>query len=232
MHLAFGRALPMLLNCRLYWIVLVGRTSWTQWWSINTSTSQSLRELKSPFSVLQLSPDFSQETTCQQAAVHKKKETPGDAGHAAATEEVEPGHRGDVQGGPSSPAPAEPAPGPVSAAAGAYDEPSGEDDPVSLHHISIIGPEWGQRSREAMKCEGYRCRGCLVFYGFHYIVNLCGISQSIDQWYREVQKHAVSVSDGVVSLNTCHQRWQCLEDVCWHFNIYHIRGCSLSFLTD
>lgn len=110
--------------------------------------------LKGPFSVLQLSSYFSQETTCQQAPLHKEKESTGDAGYAAATEEVESGHRGDVQGGPSSPAPAEPPPGPVSAAAGAYDEPPGEDDPASLHHISIMGPEQGQRSRAAMMCKG------------------------------------------------------------------------------
>lgn len=115
-----------------------------------------------------------------------------------------------MPGGPSSPAPAEPAPGPVSAAAGAYDEPPGEDDPVSFRRISTMGPEWGQGVREAVK--GHSGHGCLgeisglVFYGFHYIVILCGICQSIDQWCREVQKHAVSITDGVISLDICHQR--------------------------
>lgn len=56
-----------------------------------------------------------------------------------------------MQGGPSSPAAAEPPPGPVSAAAGAYDEPPREDDPSSAYHNSIVGPEWGQRHREAMR---------------------------------------------------------------------------------
>lgn len=120
---------------------------------------KTLPALKGPFSVLQLSPYFSQEKACQQAPVREEKETASDAGHVAATKEVEPGHRGDVQGGPSSHAPAEPPPGPVSAAAGAYDEPSGEDDPASLFHVSIMGSEWGQRSRQAMRCEGYGCLG-------------------------------------------------------------------------
>lgn len=95
------------------------------------------------FSVLQLSPNFSQEKTCQQAPVHKEKETANNAVHVAATEEVESGHRRDVQGGPSSHTATEPPPGPVSADAGPHDEPSGEDDPASLRHVGIMGSEWG-----------------------------------------------------------------------------------------
>ena len=64
-----------------------------------------------------------------------------------------------MQGGPSSHASTEPPPGPVSAAAGTYDEPSGEDDPASLRHVSIMESEWGQRSSEAMTCESYSCLG-------------------------------------------------------------------------
>lgn len=56
-----------------------------------------------------------------------------------------------MQRGPSSPAAAEHPPGPVSAAAGAYDEPPREDDPSCAHRSSIVGPERGQRSREAMR---------------------------------------------------------------------------------
>lgn len=67
-----------------------------------------------------------------------------------------------MQGGPPSHAPTEPPPGPVSAAAGAYDEPPGEDDPAWLLHGGIVGSEWGQRSSEAMKCEGYGCLGEII----------------------------------------------------------------------
>lgn len=38
-----------------------------------------------------------------------------------------------MQGSPAGPAPAEPASGPIYAAAGAHDEPSGEDDSAVLH---------------------------------------------------------------------------------------------------
>jgi len=86
--------------------------------------TQTLSALNGALSVLQLSPDFSQEKTRQQAPVHEEKETAGDAGHVTAAEEVEPRHRGDVQGGPTRHAATEPPAGPVSAAAGAYDEPS------------------------------------------------------------------------------------------------------------
>ncbi|KAA8579150.1 hypothetical protein FQN60_007270, partial [Etheostoma spectabile] len=110
---------------------------------------KSLPALRDPFSVLQLSPYFSQKKTRQQAPFHEEKETASDAGHVPATKKVEPGHRGDVQGGPSSHAPTEPPPGPVSAVAGTYDEPSGEDDPASLRHVSIMESDWGQRSSEA-----------------------------------------------------------------------------------
>lgn len=51
-----------------------------------------------------------------------------------------------MQGGPSGRAPAEPPAGPVSAAAGTYDEPTGEDDPA-VHRVNII--------REAMKSKSY-----------------------------------------------------------------------------
>lgn len=62
-----------------------------------------------------------------------------------------------MQGGPSGHAPTEPPPGPVSAASGTYDEPPGEDDPASLYHVSVMGSEWGQRPREAMKYVGHNC---------------------------------------------------------------------------
>lgn len=55
-----------------------------------------------------------------------------------------------MQGGPPSHAPTEPAPGSVSAAAGANDESSGEDDSDSLSHISGMESQWRQRSREIM----------------------------------------------------------------------------------
>lgn len=109
---------------------------------------------KTTISVFQLTSYFSQEEICQQAPVNEEEETAGDAGHAAGTKEVKSGYRGNMQGGPSSHAPAEPTPGSVSAAAGAYDESSGEDDPDSLCHISVMGSEWGQRSWKAMKCVG------------------------------------------------------------------------------
>ena len=104
----------------------------------------------------QLSSYPSQETTHQQAPVHKEEETAGDAGHAAAAEEVESGRRGDVQGGASSAAAAEPPTGSVPAAAGAYDEPPGEDDPASHQHVGLVGPERGQRSGEALKWAGLK----------------------------------------------------------------------------
>ena len=62
-----------------------------------------------------------------------------------------------MQGGPSGHAPTEPPPGPVSAAAGAYDEPSGEDDPASPSHDSIMESEQRQRSGEAMCVRVYDC---------------------------------------------------------------------------
>lgn len=103
--------------------------------------------LRRPFSFLQLTSHFSEKATCPQALVSQEEETTSDAGHAAATEEVDTGHRRDVQGGPSGRAPAEPPAGPVSAAAGTYDEPAGEDDPAYVHHVNII--------REAMKFRSY-----------------------------------------------------------------------------
>lgn len=107
-----------------------------------------------PLLVRQLPSYLGEEEACQQASRREEEEAAGDAGHATAAKEVEPGHRGDVQGGPSSHASAEPAPGPVSAAAGAHDEPPGEDDPASLRHVSVVGSGWGQRPREALKCVG------------------------------------------------------------------------------
>lgn len=112
--------------------------------------------LKGLSSALQLSSYISQEKTCQQAPVHQEKETADDAGHATATEEIKSGHRGDMQGGPPSTAPAEPPAGPVSTAAGTYDEPPGEDDPASLCHVSNMEPERGQGTREAMRCSSWK----------------------------------------------------------------------------
>lgn len=115
--------------------------------------------LRGPFSILhsilQLTSHFSQKATCPQALVSQKEETTSDAGHAAATEEVDTGHRRDMQGGPSGRAPAEPPAGAVSAAAGTYDEPTGEDDPACVHHVNII--------REAMKFRSY----CIFFSRDH-----------------------------------------------------------------
>lgn len=116
--------------------------------------TQSLPALNGPLSLLQLPSYLSQEKACQQTSVHEEEEAAGDAGHAAATEEVEPSHRGNVQGGPPGHAPTEPPSGPVSAAAGAYDESPGKDDPAFLRCVSIVGSEWRQRSGEAVKCEG------------------------------------------------------------------------------
>ncbi|XP_045921557.1 myb/SANT-like DNA-binding domain-containing protein 1 isoform X2 [Micropterus dolomieu] len=101
------------------------------------------QELESLSSDSEHTQGSSQEKACQQAPIHEEKETASDAGHVAATKEVEPGHRGDVQRGPSCHAPTEPPAGPMSAAAGAHDEPSGEDDSASLRHVSIVGSEWG-----------------------------------------------------------------------------------------
>lgn len=101
-------------------------------------------------SVPQLSPHLHQEEACQKVPVPEEEEAAGDAGHAEAAEEVNPGHRGDVQGGPSVPAPTEPPPGPVSAAAGEDDEPPGEDDSSSRLHVNGVG---GQRPREALRSE-------------------------------------------------------------------------------
>lgn len=103
--------------------------------------------LRGPFSILQLTSYFSQKATGPQALVSQEEETTSDAGHAAATEEVDTGHRRDMQGGPSGRAPAEPPAGSVSAAAGTYDEPAGEDDSAYVHHVSIIS--------EAMKFRSY-----------------------------------------------------------------------------
>lgn len=68
-----------------------------------------------------------------------------------------------MQGGPSSRAPTEPHPGPVPAAAGANDEPPGEDDPASCHRVSPMGPERGEGSRETIK-HG-RGGGVMIFLG-------------------------------------------------------------------
>lgn len=106
----------------------------------------------------QLSPYVSQETTRQQTNVHEEKEAAADAGHAAAAEEVESGHRGDLQGSPSSLEAAESPPAPVSAAAGAHDEPPGEDDPASSLHSSHVGSERAQRFGEAVMYP--RCCAC------------------------------------------------------------------------
>lgn len=100
----------------------------------------------------QLTSYLGQEEEGQQAPVLEAEETASLAGYAAATEEVEPGHGGDVQGGASSRAPTEPPPGPVPAAAGAHDEPPGEDDPASRHCISHMGSERGEGSRKTIKC--------------------------------------------------------------------------------
>lgn len=149
-----------------------------------TSSNQTLHALKGSLSVLQLPPAFKQEEACQQTSVHQEKKTASYAGHAPATKEVEPGHRGDVQGGPPGHAPTEPPAGPVSAAAGAHDEPFGEDDPASLHHVSVMGTEWGERSRETVKCGDYgHCltyslvKGTIVFcLGFQPAISLTHIS--------------------------------------------------------
>lgn len=117
------------------------------WW--RAADAKSLcTALRGPFSILQLTSYFSQKATCPQALVSQEEETTSDAGHAAATEEVDTGYRRDVQGGPSGRAPAEPPAGPVSAAAGTYDEPAGEDDPAYVCHVNIIS--------EAVKFRSYR----------------------------------------------------------------------------
>lgn len=51
----------------------------------------------------------------------------------------------------------------MSAAAGADDEPPGEDDPASAHHSGALGSERGQRLSEAVMCPRGCARGCLKF---------------------------------------------------------------------
>lgn len=111
----------------------------------------------------QLTSYLGQEEEGQQAPVLEAEETASLAGYAAATEEVEPGHGGDVQGGASSRAPTEPPPGPVPAAAGAHDEPPGEDDPASRHCISHMGSERCEGSGKTIKCIFF----VLFFIGGH-----------------------------------------------------------------
>ena len=57
----------------------------------------------------------------------EEEEGAGAGGHAAGAEEDAPGHGGDVSGGPAGRAAAKPAAGAEPTAAGAHDEPAGED---------------------------------------------------------------------------------------------------------